>query len=261
MTPAAGGSALPRVAVRAGLGGAALWLVLEFVARYAVLLGSGGLLIAIGGATADDLRGILGLILNAAAAGAAMVLLGTVFYRRSVKEGGRADDLGYRFTRSALRAGAVGGVVLMGLLEGTHSIDEFLFFKWDFLRALQPTEEEELRIAGQAVVALGLVLIPANGILTPLVEEFAWRGYIQSRLAAGWGAGAGILVTASCFAAKHMIVDVSIGRASTLIVGSLVLGLVRHRWGTGASTMTHLLLNLVSSLRYLLAAAATVSGW
>jgi len=56
-----------------------------------------------------------------------------------------------------------------------------------------------------------------------------------------------------------MIVDVSIGRASTLVVGSLVLGLVRHRWGTGASTTTHLALNLVSSLRYLLAAAATVS--
>ncbi len=259
MTPAAGGSSLPRVAVRAGLGGAALWLVLEFTTRYTVLLGSGGFLLATGGATADDLRGPLGLILNAAAAGAAMVLLGTVFYRRSVKEGARTVDLGYEFTRRALLAGAVGGVVLMDLLEGTHSLDELVFSRWDLLRALQPTEEEELRIAGQVVVALALVLIPANGILTPLVEEFAWRGYVQSRLVAGWGAGAGILVTAACFAAKHMIIDLSIGRASTLIVGSLVLGLVRHRWGTGASTMTHLLLNLVSSLRYLLAAAATVS--
>ena len=259
MTPAAGGSSLPRVAVRAGVGGAALWLVLEFTARYTVLLGSSGFLLATGGVLAADLRGPLGLILNAAAAGAAMVLLGTVFYRRSVKEGARTVDLGYEFTRRALLAGAVGGVVLMGLLEGTHGIDELVFSRWDLLRALQPTEEEELRIAGQAVVALGLVLIPANGILTPIVEEFAWRGYIQSRLVAGWGAGAGILVTAACFAAKHMIVDVSMGRASTLIVGSLVLGLVRHRWGTGASTMTHLALNLVSSLRYLLAAAATVS--
>jgi len=259
VTPAAGGSSLPRVAVRAGLGAAALWLVLEFTTRYTVLLGSGGFLLATGGATADDLRGPLGLIVNAAAAGAAMALLGTVFYRRCVKEGARTVDLGYEFTRRALLAGAVGGVVLMGLLEGTHSIDELVFSRWDLLRALQPTEEEELRIAGQAVAALGLVLIPANGILTPIVEEFAWRGYMQSRLVAGWGAGAGILVTAACFAAKHMIVDVSIGRASTLVVGSLVLGLVRHRWGTGASTTTHLALNLVSSLRYLLAAAATVS--
>src|SRR3989304_5150930 len=153
------------------------------------LLGSGGFLLAAGGATADHPRGPLGLILNAAAAGVAMVLLGTVFYRRSVKEGARTVDLGYEFTRRALLAGALASVVLMGLLEGTHGIDERVFSKWDFLKALQPTEEEELRIAGQAVVALGLVLIPANGILPPLVEEFAWRGCMQSRLVAGGGGG------------------------------------------------------------------------
>lgn len=260
MSPAAGGSSPPRAAARAGLGGAALWLVFEFVARYAVLLGGGGLLVTARWATLDDLRGPLGLIINAAAIGAAMLLLAAVFCRRSVRDGASTSDLGYDFTRRALVAGAIAAVVLMGLHEGTHSIDERVFSRRDLLRSLPPTQEEELRIAGRAVVALGLVLIPANGILTPIVEEFAWRGYIQSRLVAGWGTAAGVAVTAACFAAKHMIVDLSIGRTSTLLIGSLFLGLVRHRWGTGASTMTHLVLNLVSNLRYLLAAAATLPG-
>ena len=49
------------------------------------------------------------------------------------------------------------------------------------------------------------------------------------------------------FALKHVLVDGSLARITTLVMLGLVLGVVRLRWGTGSSTVAHMVVNLVST--------------
>ena len=97
--------------------------------------------------------------------------------------------------------------------------------------------------AGFWVVALFAV---AHGIIAPITEELAWRGITQSALTKAEGASIGIVVTAIVFTTKHALVDMSLSRVPTVLVLALVLGIVRHQWGTTASTVTHAFVNLTS---------------
>lgn len=97
--------------------------------------------------------------------------------------------------------------------------------------------------AGVWVVALFAVV---HGIVAPVTEELAWRGIVQSAFVESEGVTIGIVVTAVVFTAKHALLDVSFARVPTVLVLALALGVVRHRWGTTASTVAHAVVNLAS---------------
>ena len=54
-------------------------------------------------------------------------------------------------------------------------------------------------------------------------------------------------MTIVVFALKHVLMDGTFARITTLLMLGLVFGVVRHRWGTGSSTVTHVIVNLYST--------------
>lgn len=164
----------------------------------------------------------------------ALLTLFVLFNRR--RQGLTLNDLGYRFSTKILVASVLSTLLLMAVLEwGTSRID-----------TLEETERIG-QLAGAGALMAGIYLL-GNGILAPLIEEFAWRGFIQTSFRPAWGRGWALLVTALLFVGKHLVAEVSVARISTLIVFSLAVGYIRERWGTTASTITHLAANLVASL-------------
>jgi len=107
--------------------------------------------------------------------------------------------------------------------------------------------------AGAAAGALGLVLsILAGAVLTPLGEEFAFRGVLTSALLARLPAWVAIVLGAAVFALAHGINPVL---APAFVVG-LVSGVMFHRTGSiWPSVMVHAGNNVVALLVPLLAAA------
>ncbi|SFR86355.1 CAAX protease self-immunity [Halomicrobium zhouii] len=88
-----------------------------------------------------------------------------------------------------------------------------------------------------------------NGIVVPITEELAWRGVIQTALTESYGTYAAVVVTALAFAGKHLVVDLAAppARVASLVVLAFVLCGLRARWGTTASTVTHLLANFLAT--------------
>ncbi|MGH2374773.1 MAG: lysostaphin resistance A-like protein [bacterium] len=173
----------------------------------------------------------------------ALIVLSRIFRQRVAREGLGLDDLGYRFGYGRLIAGLAVGILLFGVVFwGTSEIDIALF----------PEGLEMERVLARLVVEGGPIvivsLILGNGVLAPLVEEYAWRGYIQYRLTRGWGASTGFAITALLFALKHVVVDLSFGRITTLLVFAYAIGMVRQRLGTAASTASHMAANLIASV-------------
>ncbi|MDR7523198.1 MAG: CPBP family intramembrane glutamic endopeptidase [Armatimonadota bacterium] len=187
----------------------------------------------------ERLFGTIGLV-ESIALWLAMLVLGAFFLRKARRQHLQPADLGYRISRVAVLIGLASGAAILGLVGAASEIDQRLF---DQSRAL-----EFRRSLSEAGLVNAVILIPANGVLTPIVEEFAWRGYIQRRLIVAWGAPGGILVTSLLFAGKHVVVDLWLGRTVVLILGSLALGVVGARWGTLASTVAHLSANLSATV-------------
>lgn len=98
----------------------------------------------------------------------------------------------------------------------------------------------------QAGLWIVLLFAAAHGIVAPITEELAWRGVVQTSLVRAEGPLVGIVATAGLFTAKHALLDASLARVPTVLVLALVLGVVRHRWGTTASTLVHGIVNMVS---------------
>jgi len=94
---------------------------------------------------------------------------------------------------------------------------------------------------------LAVVFVLGNGIAVPIAEEHVWRGIVQSELVDARGAAVGIAATALAFALKHVVVDGSVARLTTLLVLAVGVGLLRHRFGTTASTVAHVVVNLIAS--------------
>lgn len=229
-----------------GLRAVLLWVAIEF--GIAFLGGILALLLRIVGILprTPQLPGQL-LHIEFPLRGLALLILAVVFYRRASDEELTWGELGYRWSRGVAIAGIVSATMYLALVQwGTGPLDQFLFHS--------SRGQELLRMITEAgPLAAGMLLL-FNGLGGPLVEEFAWRGYIQTKLTQGWGVGWGLVVTALLFTGKHMIVDFSIGRTTTLLVGALVLGLVRHRWGTTASTITHLVANFAATTLFIIMA-------
>jgi hypothetical protein len=227
---------------RAGLSGAAFWLALEFLLRDAGLLVVFLAGAAVGAAPDPGRIHALNVLLLAPT----LALLAAVFRRRVRGAGLGPVDLGYRGWPWAAATGLAAGVVMLGIALLTARLEG---------RFVDTDHEHEylagLLAAGPWIAGL---LIPLNGLLGPAVEEYAWRGYIQSRLVAAWGPSRGIAAAALCFALKHIVVNLSVTRALTLLVGAAALGIVGARWGTWASTGAHMAANLIPTVRLFLEA-------
>jgi membrane protease YdiL (CAAX protease family) len=145
-------------------------------------------------------------------------------------------DLGYRLDRAVLAVGLLGGLALaIGAVGAAVAADVPVFG----LRV----DDERLRGVVEAGPWIAALMLLGNGVAGPVAEEYAWRGYIQRAAVAAWGRGLGVALTAGAFAAKHVLVDLSVARAASLLVVAAGLGLVATRWGTAASTVAHVILN------------------
>ncbi len=161
----------------------------------------------------------------------------TVVARRSGQVPAEWD---WRFSRGLLAVGVWGGFVRFGLAAGLPDVETVLF------GAESNADAVLSAFAEMTPLVLALVFV-GNAICIPIAEEQVWRGVIQTAVVRGYGPVVGVVLTAALFSAKHAVVDLSPGRLVTNFVGGLVYGVVRHYWGTGASTVTHVTGNALST--------------
>lgn len=225
---------------RAGLRAAGLWTLLEFAIRYGLIVAAAGGLVLFHGKVPreSDINPLQAGMIAAIPLALSAISLAMVFKRWATQEQLTLRDLGYQFDRRSVLAGVASGLFLILVGWPTSSVDAILFK--DGSTSFEMLVR--LMIRGGPLVLVAMLV--ANGILTPIAEEYAWRGYIQHRLVQAWGMRLGLLLTALLFAAKHIVVDVSLGRTTTLLVLAGLVGLIRWRWGTTASTVAHCVLNL-----------------
>lgn len=215
-------------ATRVGVWAALLWVSLEMAVRLAGSLG-------------------LGPVLDNALAGDMLaVAIGMPLIAWLIARYGRAHGFGferwaYRWTALTVVVGVGAGLLALGLMAGTAQIDLRL---WGGSDEVPEHLVEGLRAGTWAVV----LMLVVNGIVAPVCEEIAWRGVIQTALVQAWGPALGVVVAALLFASKHVLVDGSLSRVTTLVMLGLVLGVVRHRWGTGSSTAAHIVTNVAATL-------------
>lgn len=203
---------------------AGIWTVIEFFARRVV---ERALRRVIGN---DRSRDMVVLLFGASSSS-------WVIKRIGARTGFKRDIWDYRWTPRAVASGIVAGIAALASLTITTRIDSKLF---DGMNDTSLFDEETSAIAGGLLVAV-------NGVVVPIAEEFAWRGIIQTALVERFGSTLGIGLTSIVFAFKHIIVDRSISRFTTLLALGSILGIVRYRLGTGASTAAHMTANLISS--------------
>lgn len=91
-------------------------------------------------------------------------------------------------------------------------------------------------IQPQATLGYWLYMAAGSFVLVPIVEELFARGYVQTRMAEAFGAGAAIVLTALMFTLSHrqyfLLSVVGIGMLVSLLFASILGGYVRHRYGT-----------------------------
>lgn len=142
-------------------------------------------------------------------------------------------------------AGGIGGFVTL-FVAGALGIDDQALF----LRSIEAAGS--LQAQATAMPLATVLLLAVNGFVVPVAEERLWRGVVQTALVKARSPLAGIAVTAIVFSLKHAVVDGSPGRLLALIGFGLVAGSVRWRWGTGASTVAHIVANVIATLMVLL---------
>ncbi|WP_226006834.1 CPBP family intramembrane glutamic endopeptidase [Natrinema salinisoli] len=206
------------------------WIVLEFLLRRGLV--SAAAAVGVEPLLADYLVLAIGFPLIAA-----------VLSRYALGHGQTRNSWGWEWGLRSLGMGVLAAVVGFGLLAGAAQIDAALFG----LEETSGAFAEELTGAFEATPALAVLFLVGNGIVAPIAEEQVWRGIVQTELVDDRGVAAGIGVTAVLFALKHVIVDLSIVRLTSLLTLAVLFGIVRHRWGTASSTVTHVLLNTISS--------------
>jgi membrane protease YdiL (CAAX protease family) len=222
-------------AARDAVGAVAVWTALEGTVRWA-----GQVLALLAAPTAEGIAGRLETA-DAWAVLVSAVLLGVCFRRRARSRGLGWVELGYRCTREAAAAGVTGGIAVTAvaaLAAGTVDGPVFGPGRTDGV----------LRGIAEAGPWVAVLVVVANGLVGPAVEEYAWRGYVQRAATETWGPAAGAAATAAAFTAKHVVVDLSAGRTASLAVIALALGAIAARWGTAASTVAHAILNTTATL-------------
>lgn len=225
------------VATGRALKAALVWVVVEAGLRR---FGSAAMLGAWERYTRGPAPEPLRTMVLAATTALAMIILAGAFRHRVRREDLTAADLGYRWSRTTMLTGALCALALFTVALGTALVDRLVF-------GAHGDSPWSRRLAAAGPIGL-LILLSTNGLLSPVVEEYAWRGYIQLRFMQGWGVLRGGAATALLFAAKHVIVDLSLERTTTLLAGAAALGIMAHRWGTVASTTAHAVTNLAAAL-------------
>ncbi|MDF9746884.1 CPBP family intramembrane glutamic endopeptidase [Natrinema salsiterrestre] len=177
-------------------------------------------------------------------------LIAAILTLYALEQGQRSESWERDVTARALAGGLIAAIVGFVLLNGAILIDIVLFGFGETSRA----GGETLTAAFEARPALAILFLVGNGFVVPVAEEQVWRGIVQTDLVDGFGVVVGIGIASVAFALKHVIVDLSVSRLTMLLTLGLLLGVVRHRWGTASSTVTHALINTV----YSASAVATV---
>lgn len=161
----------------------------------------------------------------------------------ALKAGQDPDRWGYEWSKRAGAAGVGGIGIAVVLVAVTAQVDAVLFGLESTGAAFGDVVQETL----QQTPLLAVVFLLGNGVAVPIAEEQVWRGIVQTEFVARWGTVIGIGLTAILFALKHVVVDLSIARLTTLLVLGLVLGVLRHRYGTVSTVITHIGMNLLST--------------
>lgn len=223
--PALSNRRLPAVAA----GAMALWIIVELTVRRGL---SSVLAGPLGSATGADM--LLGLLWLPAIA--------VVFARIGSRVGIDRDDWDYDVSVGTAAAGT-GGVVAFFVLYFAVLIVLTAGF------GLDPQSLVDSTTTGTPPTWALALLLFVNGVVVPIVEEFAWRGVVQTALTRAYGSLAAIGITAVAFVAKHVVVDMTLSpfRVAPLLVLAFVLCGLRDRYGTASSTVTHLVVNLVST--------------
>lgn len=212
------------------LGIAAGWIVLEVALRRGVVP---ELASVVGGPFAADWTVmVVGFPLVAA-------LLGWI----AARSGRPPEEWGYDWSLRPVVAGVLGIAVALVVAAVAAQVDAFFLP----LERVGTSFGAAVGDALRAAPALAALFLIGNGIVVPIAEEAVWRGMVQSELVEAWGVPAGIALTAILFAVKHVIVDLSVVRVTTLLALGLVFGLLRHRFGTASSTITHAGVNTVGT--------------
>lgn len=216
--------------VRLAIGIVVAWLLLELLLRWGVV----GIVYEVTGAlvAADWTMLLIGFPVMAG-----------ILTIMALRAGQTTDTWDYRWTPQALAIGVVGALLTFAAMTATAELDAWLFG----LDELQADAEDLTSEALESTPLLAIVFLLGNGIAVPIAEEHVWRGIVQTELVARWGVALGIGVTALLFTLKHVIVDLSIARLTTLLVLSLAFGLARHYGGTGSSIVLHIGTNLTAS--------------
>lgn len=93
-------------------------------------------------------------------------------------------------------------------------------------------------------------------ILAPVIEEFLFRGLLQTWLKTRWGTKSAILIASGCFAAFHLSASQGTGNISlfiSLFVLGCYLGFIYEKQGSlFASIGLHATFNAISTLQILL---------
>lgn len=211
-----------------------LWVVVEFVVRRGLTAPLGDVL----GANTAGFAATLALT--------GLVLAPTIAYLGTRVDVTSADWEASLSARGALEA--VGVVVAYYLAVALASAVAASVFGVD-----PSAGATGLGFDGPTWALVAVVL--ANGVIAPIAEEVAWRGVVQTTLVDALGAAAGVAITAVLFVAKHVVVDLGAGplRLFSLVVLAIGWGALRHRHGTGASTLSHVLANTTATLPLVLA--------
>ena len=211
--------------VRTAIVSAAVWTLIEVISRQVVGRKLGQHL---NDALAADMLATL----------SALPVTSALVARLGTENNIKTERREYRLTPRAVIGGLVGGIVCVLLPAVTMRVDSVLFGE-------QPEHNvinDETSVAGRSLFAA------VNGVAIPVAEEFTWRGIVQSALTDRFGGTTGISLTGTLFTLKHVVVDRSLNRLTTLLAIGTVFGVLRYRLGTGASTIAHVTANLLASL-------------
>lgn len=117
------------------------------------------------------------------------------------------------------------------------------------LLGLQPSITPTVLGVGDAPMWAAALLLVINGVVVPITEELTWRGVIQTAFMDAYGTSIAIVMTATAFVLKHLVVDLSAPplRVTSLVILAVILCGLRARYGTTSSTIAHLAANGIAT--------------
>jgi len=207
----------------------ALWVLVEFALRR----GLAPLL-------AEPLGTGLGADMASVAIGFPLIAVGIAW--AGIHVGISPSDWEYKLSLRSVGAGLVGWLAYLVLYVGAVAV-------YTSVLGSQSSITPTALGVGDAPVWAAALLLVINGVVVPITEELAWRGVIQTALMDAYGTSIAIVVTATAFVLKHLVVDMAAPplRVTSLVILALILSGLRARYGTTSSTVAHLAANGIAT--------------